>query len=436
MNSKILTLWRVVLLAAVLLTLFTGPAACKKAPKTTAPLTTTNAPITKTTASPLTVLSITGGDVFVMKPGEQEWKRAEAGMTLGVDYKIKTQAGGKAAVTFFEGSVIELDENTEITLANLGLVNTTANIKLKQAVGETISRVKKLSDAASTYEIETRAATMAVRGTIVFTAVSINETAFFGSIDGSFFVTAQGKQTVVPDGKHVNVNPGEPPGEPEPGATPTVMPTTVPPTTPPTTAPAPEISFNSGLNKSKIFNGNTVTINYSVGNTGKVPVSGVGIIDDKAGTPVYVNGDADSDTALDPGETWMYKADYTVPAGVSGVVTATAIVSFRDAQNRPYTKTVVTTIPVTSLAIQIISPNANTVVSASLRLVGAVNDPSVTEVKIDHNGAVITAPVSGGYFSADLAMAAGVNVITITAASPGGATATAKIELQPVENPK
>ena len=90
----------------------------------------------------------------------------------------------------------------------------------------------------------------------------------------------------------------------------------------------PDISFNSGLNTSKIFNGNTVTINYSVGNTGTVPVSGVGIIDDKAGTPAYLSGDADSDTTLDPGETWMYKADYTIPAGVSGVVTATAIVSF------------------------------------------------------------------------------------------------------------
>ncbi len=432
-NLKVL---RIILLAAILLMLFTGPAACNKAPQTTQPEATTNPPASKTTASPLTVLSITGGDVLVMKPGEQEWKRAEAGMTLGVDYKIKTQAGGKAAVTFFEGSVIELDENTEITLANLGLVDTTTNIKLKQAVGETISRVKKLSDAASTYEIETRAATMAVRGTTVFTAVSTNETAFFGSIEGSFFVTAQGKQTVVPDGKHVNVNPGEPPGEPEPGATPTAAPTTEPPTIPPTSAPMPDISFNSGLNTSKIFNGNTVTINYSVGNTGTVPVSAVGIIDDKAGTPVYVSGDADSDTTLDPGETWMYKADYTVPAGVSGVITATAIVSFRDAQNRPYTKTVVTTIPVTSLAIQIISPNANTVVSTSLKLVGAVNDPSVTEVKIDHNGTAITTPVSGGFFSADLALTEGVNVITITAASPGGATATAKIELQPVENQK
>ena len=277
---------------------------------------------------------------------------------------------------------------------------------------------------------------MAVRGTTVFTAVSINETAFFGSIEGSFFVTAQGKQTVVPDGKHVNVNPGEPPGQPEPGPTPTAAPTTAPTTTPPTTAPTPGISFNSGLNTSKIFNGNTVTINYSVGNTGTVPVSGVGIIDDKAGTPAYVSGDTDSDKTLDPGETWMYKADYTVPAGVSGVITATAIVSFQDTQKRPFTKTVVTTIPVTSLAIQIISPNANTMVSASLKLVGAVNDPSVTEVKIDHNGAVITTPVSGGFFSADLALTAGVNVITITAASPGGATATAKIELQPVENPR
>jgi hypothetical protein len=107
-----------------------------------------------------------------MKPGEKEWSRGEAGTTLGVDYKIKTAANGHATLTFFEGSIIELEGNTEIGLAELGMAGTSSTIKLKQTIGETISRVKKLADPASRYEIETPAAVAAVRGTTMYVSVS------------------------------------------------------------------------------------------------------------------------------------------------------------------------------------------------------------------------------------------------------------------------
>jgi hypothetical protein len=97
------------------------------------------------------MLSIVGGDALIMKPGGEKWVRGEPGMTLYVDYKIKTEANGHATITFFEGSIIELEGNTEIGLAELGIVNTHSTIKLEQVLGETTSRVKKFVDPESKY---------------------------------------------------------------------------------------------------------------------------------------------------------------------------------------------------------------------------------------------------------------------------------------------
>jgi hypothetical protein len=438
------TLLRIILLATILLMLPSGLSACKKAPQATAPVATSNTPVAKVTASPLTVLSIAGGEVLIMKPGDKEWSRGEAGMTLGVDYKIKTQSGGKAAVTFFEGSVIELAGNTEIGLADLGLVETTTTIKLKQAVGETISRVKKLTDAASSYEIETPAAITAVRGTTVYTAVAENGTTIVGNIDGSLVVIAQGIETAVSAGKHVTVEPGEPPGEPKPGAIPektsTAVPTsqapvtTPPPTTKaPTTVPPPSITISSGLDKTKVFNGDTITITFTISNTGTVPVSDVSVTDDKAGPAAYASGDKNSDSILDPDDTWIFKANYVIPASASGVLVTTATVSGKGPDKKPVNKSVLTQITITTLTIQITSPNANTVVSEVVTLAGTVNDPSVTRVIVNHNGVQTSVGVVNGSFSTTITLMSGVNVITVTATRTGGASATARVELQPVD---
>jgi hypothetical protein len=444
MMSKYRKLFKAILLSTLLLTLFAGLLACKKAPETTAPLATTNTPAAKTTASPLTVLSITGGDVLIMKPGDREWSRSDVGMTLGIDFKIKTGAGGKASITFFEGSVIELAENTEITLADLGLADTTTTIKLKQKVGDTISRVKKLSNPASAYEIETPASVTAVRGTTVYNSVAINGTTVVGNIDGSVVVITRGIETPVSAGKHVTIKPGELPGKEEPGAIPepTPPPTTIapPPTTtptttvPPTTLPPPVISIISALNQQKVFNGDTVTIAYTVSNTGAVPVSGVTLSDDKAGPAVLVSGDSNGNLILDPNETWLFNAHYAIPAGASGVLSTTATISGKSPDNKTVSKSVLTQIVVTTLMIQITSPNANTVVTEVITLAGTVNDPSVTQVTINQNGAVSVLSAANGSFSTSITLMSGVNIITVTATRAGGATATARLDLQPVED--
>lgn len=73
----------------------------------------------KSENNPLTVLSITGGNVQVLKKGSGNWTPSKTGMFLGTGDKIKTDDGSKATVTFFDGSVIELFSSTEISLDEL-----------------------------------------------------------------------------------------------------------------------------------------------------------------------------------------------------------------------------------------------------------------------------------------------------------------------------
>jgi hypothetical protein len=54
--------------------------------------------------STLTILSITEGNVSVMKAGTASWTEAEVGMSLEAGDSIKTGDDSNAEITFFDGS--------------------------------------------------------------------------------------------------------------------------------------------------------------------------------------------------------------------------------------------------------------------------------------------------------------------------------------------
>jgi hypothetical protein len=105
--------------------------------------------------STLTILSITEGDVSVMKAGTASWTEAQVGMELKVGDTIKTGGNSTADITFFDGSTIELEAGTQIQILSLAIVCDTGvtTISLLQTIGDTISRVTKILDPASRYEV-------------------------------------------------------------------------------------------------------------------------------------------------------------------------------------------------------------------------------------------------------------------------------------------
>jgi hypothetical protein len=444
---------KTLLTAVVCLTLPLSLVGCQKAPLANG-VKTTDDPTGKIASSPLTVLSIAGGNVLVLKPGAKDWVKGEEGMTLGVDYKVKT-ANGNATLTFFEGSTIELKADTEIGLAELSTVGTVNNIKLKETIGETISRVKKLTDSASTYEIETQAAVAAVRGTTMYVAVNASGITTVGNVEGSAFVIVQGIETFITPGFHLTVEPGKPAGQQQPGAIPgtttaattttqstpvtvssirTTATTTTTSTTRPviqTTAVAipPSIAVSSSVSPQTVFRGDTITLNFTVTNNGTIPVSGVTVSDQAAGTANYTGGDKNSNNILDPGEVWTYKANYIVPGNAPDVLNTIATVSWKGPDNQPAQATVSTLINVTPLTIVITSPGPNTQLAANITLAGTVNDSAITQVTVNQNGSTSTVRAVNGNFTTTITLAMGTNTITVTATRSAGISTSVSITI-------
>jgi VCBS repeat-containing protein len=157
--------------------------------------------------STLTILSITEGDVFVMKAGTDDWIEAEVEMSLEVGDTIKTGDGSGAEITFFDGSTIELQAGTEIEIASLDISPDTGSttITLQQTIGTTISRVTKLLDPASSYEIETPTGVAAVRGstmivTVTYVTPQIINT-WTTNQEGNIWFIGQGVELQVPEGR-------------------------------------------------------------------------------------------------------------------------------------------------------------------------------------------------------------------------------------------
>jgi hypothetical protein len=172
--------------------------------------------------APSTVLSIVGGSVHVLKTGTQDWSIGDENMILQTGDKIKTDPGARATITFFDGSIIDLNGDTEITLDKLsGKTASSAKIiQITQEIGETTSRVVKLVDPASRYEINTLSAVAAVRGSTMVVQVTPDNMTQVYNIEGSISITAQGQEVMIPVGSVSSAKPGAAPSPPQPGTPP------------------------------------------------------------------------------------------------------------------------------------------------------------------------------------------------------------------------
>ncbi|MDD5093614.1 MAG: FecR domain-containing protein [Dehalococcoidia bacterium] len=164
----------------------------------------------QTSYSDSTTLSILSGDVFVMKGSTGQWKEAHNGMKLSAADSVKTSVDSYAAITFFEGSTITLDPDTEVSIGQIERLPQTGStvVRLKQKAGQTWNRVQKLTDTASKYEVETTAAVAAVRGTTIRLAVGTDGQTTMSVFQGEGSLLAQGVSVTVTAGTQSTARPG------------------------------------------------------------------------------------------------------------------------------------------------------------------------------------------------------------------------------------
>ena len=235
------------------------------------------------------VLSTKDGDVSVMKAGADSWVEAQVGLTLEEGDAIKVDDDSRAELTFFEGSTIELEAGTVVNISELSIAKDTGSttIIINEEVGKTISRVKKLTDADSRYEVTTPACAAVVRGSIMEVYVDQEGVTNVANREGSVAAAGQGIEVQIPEGMQSIVIPGQSPS-----------------------LPTPIGGEGAGLihiaKSIMAEEGDTITYLYEVTNLGDTPQSNVYVMDDEVDVITYMSGDINNNNILDPGETWLY----------------------------------------------------------------------------------------------------------------------------------
>ncbi|HEY8756995.1 MAG TPA: FecR family protein [Candidatus Limnocylindria bacterium] len=168
-------------------------------------------------SSTVTVLD---GSVLVRHGGGQFAPISDGDIVAGGD-TIRTAAESHGVLTFFDGTTVELEPETEITVTTLEASAAGDKIvEITQAIGRTWHVVTHLASPTSQYEIRTPTSTAIVRGTAFEVDVAADGTSAAATTDGDVAVSAQGTEVHVLAGQFTTVPQGAPPAPAQPSPVP------------------------------------------------------------------------------------------------------------------------------------------------------------------------------------------------------------------------
>lgn len=134
-----------------------------------------------------TTVTVISGDILVRHGATGPFVTATDGEILTAGDTVRTGEGSRAVLTYFEGSTVSVEPNSELTIetaSSLGDGSTV--VVMQQTFGRTWHVVTKLITGNSKYEVKTPASTASVRGT-----------AFQVDSDGEHTVVTTTEGTVV-----------------------------------------------------------------------------------------------------------------------------------------------------------------------------------------------------------------------------------------------
>jgi hypothetical protein len=160
--------------------------------------------------------------VWLRHAGSDFTSAADGAVLVGGD-TIMTGADARAVLTYFEGSTVEMEPASELTIdAARSDPNGDTIIVMQQNLGVTWHVVTHLLTTGSMYEIHTSTATASVRGTQFTVAIEPDGTTTQTTTEGAVADTdAQGTTTVLtPPGHQTTTRRNETPAQPAPVAAP------------------------------------------------------------------------------------------------------------------------------------------------------------------------------------------------------------------------
>ena len=148
-------------------------------------------------------------DSVELRPADSgEWISVDGSIEVLTGSSIRTNESGLAEVMFDDGSVMRLNNSTEIILTSLP--STTTSTVTELLIGETWNRIVNLGQG-KTYEVETANAIALVRGS-AFSMKQKNKLLGVYSVQHEVKVSLKTgtASTIVPETRMLSINPNDP----------------------------------------------------------------------------------------------------------------------------------------------------------------------------------------------------------------------------------
>lgn len=146
-------------------------------------------------------LEVLSAGVSVRRVNTQEFISVTKEAIVGVGDSIRTDATGRARITFFKDGVdTELLPNTEYHITQFEGKDSTFNITAEVVIGQTIQQLKRLLDSNSSYTISTDGMTLAARGTQFAVRVEESGRAAMLTTEGTVDAASGDQSASVPSG--------------------------------------------------------------------------------------------------------------------------------------------------------------------------------------------------------------------------------------------
>lgn len=154
-------------------------------------------------------LSSASGTVEVLETGE--WVAVSDGYRVKSGGRIRTGADSGVILTFFDGSQVSLDPDTDLMLSDVeGDWGGKLRVALIQNQGETSHQVVPLKGADSNYNVLTPSGDASVRGTSFSVLVGETGDAVFSVDTGAVLVSNNGEEAFLAAGQGVVTELGQP----------------------------------------------------------------------------------------------------------------------------------------------------------------------------------------------------------------------------------
>ena len=122
----------------------------------------------------ISTLTVVDGSVLISHAGSG-FAPAREGEVVAAGDTIRTESGAAAEITYFEGSSVRLEADTQIVVESLrSEADGGTVIGVMQTLGRTWHVVTKLISGSSRYEVRTPSSTASVRGTIFAVDVHVD----------------------------------------------------------------------------------------------------------------------------------------------------------------------------------------------------------------------------------------------------------------------